>query len=179
MKSRLRLLTAVLASWLAVPGLAGRPTIDVGAMVQPTPLTARFSDPGYFVWDGAPVKGDDGKYHLYYMFYMGNRGDRVKAKGLNYSHRNNQRVGLAVADRLEGPWRRFDQPIIDASSDKTAFDSLCVTNPAATMRPSAERLSELTLPLKPNPPLKPKSNEPSAFKRRILCMVRAVFVETL
>ena len=50
-------------------------------------------------------------------------------------NRNNQRIGLAVADRPEGPWKRFDKPIVDVSPDKTAFDSLCVTNPAAAVRP--------------------------------------------
>jgi hypothetical protein len=158
-------------------------------------LTAKFAEPGYFVWCGAPTKGADGKYHLYYsrwpvskgfapgwaiwseiayavadkpdgpykhvnlalpprgrqfwdgmvthnpnvlqlgskfyLFYMGNTGDSKSYP----MHRNNQRVGVAVADRPEGPWRRFDKPIIDVSPDKTAFDSLCVTNPAAAVRP--------------------------------------------
>lgn len=171
------------------------PDLDLGAMVQPVPLEARFSEPGYFVWCGAPVKGDDGKYHLfysrwpvekgfapawalwseiayavadkpegpyrpvsvalpargrefwdgttthnpnvlrkdgrYYLFYMGNTGD-----GKSYPmHRNNQRIGVAVADKPEGPWRRFDKPIVDVSEDKSAFDSLMVSNPSATERP--------------------------------------------
>jgi hypothetical protein len=169
--------------------------LNLGAMIQPVPMSARFSEPGYFVWCGAPVKGDDGRYHLYYsrwrvekgfapgwalwseiayavsdiplgpfkhvnvalpprgrqfwdgttthnpnilrkngkyyLFYMGNTGD-----GRSYPmHRNNQRVGVAVADRPEGPWKRFDKPILDVSDDKDAFDSLCVTNPSATERP--------------------------------------------
>jgi len=44
-------------------------------------------------------------------------------------------VGLAVADAPAGPWRRFDAPIVDVSPDPAAFDSLCVTNPAAAVRP--------------------------------------------
>lgn len=176
--------------------------LDLGARVQPAPLTARFSDPGWHIWCGAPIRGDDGKYHLlysrwpvavgfapgwalhseiahavadrplgpytfvdvalpargvnpatgkkfwdgdvthnpnvvrhpngkFYLFYMGNYGD-----GKDYpTHRNHQRVGVAVADSPAGPWRRFDQPIVDVSADPTAFDSLCVTNPAAAVRP--------------------------------------------
>jgi len=176
------------------------PELDLGARVQPVPATAVFSDPGWNIWCGAPIKGDDGKYHLfysrwpvkygfdpawvihseiayavsdsafgpykfvnvalparginpatgqkywdgdvthnpnilrkdgrYYLFYMGNYGDGTYAV-----HRNNQRVGVAVADKPEGPWTRFDQPIIDVSPDPAAFDSLCTTNPAATVRP--------------------------------------------
>ena len=69
----------------------------------------------------------EGKYLLY---YIGNYGDGVYA-----SHRNHDRIGVAVADKPEGPWRRFDRPIIDVSDDATAFDSLCVANPAAAVRP--------------------------------------------
>ena len=83
-------------------------------------------------WDGAVTHNPDilqvnGKF---YLFYMGNTGD-----GNYVTHRNNQRIGVAVADKPEGPWTRFDKPIVDINPDKTAFDSLCVTNPAAAVRP--------------------------------------------
>lgn len=183
----------------------GRSTIladelNLGAMVQPVPADCKFSEPGNFVWCGAPVRGTDGKYHLFYsrwpvkdgfhpgwaihseiayavsdqplgpykfvnvalpargtntatgtkfwdadvthnpniilrngkflLYYVGNYGDG------NYpTHRNHQRIGVAVADKPEGPWRRFDAPIIDVNTDATAFDSLCVANPAAAVRP--------------------------------------------
>jgi alpha-L-fucosidase 2 len=83
-------------------------------------------------WDGdcthnPNILQKNGKFYLY---YMGNCGDGTYAVS-----RNNQRVGLAIADRPEGPWKRFDKPIVDISRDKTAFDSMCVTNPAAVVRP--------------------------------------------
>jgi len=176
------------------------PELDLGSRVQALPPENRFGEPGYFVWCGAPVKGPDGKYHLfysrwpekvgfhpgwalhseiayavadkpngpykpvnvalparginpstgqkywdgdvthnanaffangkYYLFYMGEHGD-----GKYPTHRNNQRIGVAVADKPQGPWKRFDKPIVDVSQDKTSFDSLCVTNPAACLRP--------------------------------------------
>ena len=175
-------------------------TLDLGSMVKPIPMEARFAEPGYFVWCGAPVKGGDGKYHLFYsrwpvskgfapgwalhseiayavadkplgpykhvnvalpargkafwdgttthnpnillkdgkfyLFYMGNTGD-----GQSYPmHRNNQRIGVAVADKPEGPWTRFDKPVIDVSPDLSAFDSLVVNNPAAVLRPDGKVL---------------------------------------
>lgn len=175
--------------------------LDLGSRVKPLPAANRFSVPGYFVWCGAPVKGPDGKYHLfysrwpvnvgfapgwaihseiayavsdkaagpyqqvnvalparginpatgkkfwdgdvthnanaffhhgkYYIYYMGNYGD-----GKNYPmHRNHQRIGVASASNPAGPWKRLDQPIVDITDDKKSFDSLCVTNPAACLRP--------------------------------------------
>ncbi len=76
----------------------------------------------------------------YYLYYTGNYGDRQPTEGLNWSHRNHQRIGVAVAERPEGPWRRFDQPVIDISRDKDAPDSLMTANPAATQRPDGSIL---------------------------------------
>lgn len=181
---------------------AATPSLDLGARVQPASLDARLADPAWHIWCGAPIRGDDGKYHLlysrwpvkggfhpgwalrseiayavaerplgpyrfvnvalpargvnpatgekfwdgdvtqqpnilrhpngkFYLFYIGNYGD-----GKSYPlHRNRQRIGVAVADSPTGPWCRFDHPIIDVSAEPTAFDSLCVTNPAAAVRP--------------------------------------------
>ena len=176
--------------------------LDLGARVLPVPTESRFAQTNYFVWCGAPVRGTDGGYHLFYsrwpvsnphkfapgwaihseiayaasdkplgpyrfvnvalpargtntttgskywdadvthnpnivlregkylLYYIGNYGDGVYA-----SHRNHDRIGVAVADKPEGPWRRLDRPIIDVSDDATAFDSLCVANQAAAVRP--------------------------------------------
>jgi hypothetical protein len=76
----------------------------------------------------------EGKYYLY---YMGNSGDRRPADtpdSWNWTHRNNQRIGVAVADHPNGPWLRADVPLIDVSSDPNASDSLMVSNPTVTKR---------------------------------------------
>jgi hypothetical protein len=70
----------------------------------------------------------------YYLYYTGNTGDGVPTKGLNWTHRNNQRIGVAVADRPEGPWRRLDRPLIEVSADTNAYDALMVANPSVTGR---------------------------------------------
>ena len=92
---------------------------------------------GVEFWDGLCthnpcIRKFDGKYYLY---YTGNTGDGKAMKKLNWTHRNNQRIGVAVADSPFGPWRRFDKPIIDVSADKSAPDSLMMSNPAITQRP--------------------------------------------
>ncbi|MDP4228356.1 MAG: glycoside hydrolase family protein, partial [Bacteroidota bacterium] len=50
-----------------------------------------------------------------------------------WQYRNNQRIGVAVADNPEGEWERFDKPVIDVSKDSTAYDALLITNPAVTV----------------------------------------------
>jgi len=100
-------------------------------------------------WDGwcthnPTVRKYDGKYYLY---YMGNTGDQkvTSAPGdtkpaLNWTHRNNQRIGVAVADRPEGPWQRFDEPLIDVSPDSNAIDALMTSNPSITRKPDGSYL---------------------------------------
>ncbi|ANQ51972.1 sucrase [Flammeovirga sp. MY04] len=90
-------------------------------------------------WDGLcthnpTVHQFNGKYYLY---YMGNTGDgqvmgtpgKIK---LNPIHRNNQRIGVAVADHPNGPWKRLDVPLIDVSPNEDAMDALMVSNPSIT-----------------------------------------------
>ena len=86
-------------------------------------------------WDGHcthnPTVMKFGK--KYYLYYMGNTGDRKPGKSLNWSHRNNQRIGVAVADSPDGPWVRSDKPLIEPTPG--FHDGLCLNNPSVLQRP--------------------------------------------
>ena len=69
----------------------------------------------------------------YYLYYMGNTGDGLALPDLNWTHRNNQRIGVAVADSPNGPWTRSDQPLIDTTPG--FHDALCCANPSVVQRP--------------------------------------------
>jgi len=94
-------------------------------------------------WDGMvthnpTVQFYDGKYYLY---YTGNYGDgKITGTQLNWTHRNHQRIGVAVADNPNGPWKRFDKPIIDVSKDSTAADAQMMANPSVTQMPDCRYL---------------------------------------
>ena len=183
-------------------------TLDINKMIQPVPISAKLTDPGYMVWGTSMVKSHiDGKYHVFYsrwpietgfkswathseiahgvgetpfgpftfvdiplpergtefwdgscthnpsikyfedkyfLYYMGNTGDKRipggKSNGgevpteepLNWLHRNNQRIGVAVADNPNGPWTRKDTPLVNVSTDDSAPDALLVSNPTVT-----------------------------------------------
>lgn len=89
-------------------------------------------------WDGASIHNptmlkDDGKYYLY---YMGNKGGQV-FEGIPtttddnwWAYRNNQRIGVAVADHPLGPWKRFDHPVMDVTPH--SHDGLLTSNPSVT-----------------------------------------------
>jgi hypothetical protein len=71
----------------------------------------------------------------FYLYYMGNYGDGVVGRSLNWTHRNHQRIGVAVADSPDGPWQRFDRPVLDVSQDANAPDALMTSNPSVAQRP--------------------------------------------
>jgi predicted GH43/DUF377 family glycosyl hydrolase len=164
--------------------------------LHPVDKTSILESPDYYTWGASPIKGKDGKYHIfysrwkkkygflawvthseiahavsknplgpykfhdlsmpargqqywdgmnthnptihyfdgkYYLYYTGNTGDTKDSKtSLNVSHRNNQRIGVAVAESPNGPWKRFDKPLIDISADSTAYDALMTANPSIT-----------------------------------------------
>ena len=88
-------------------------------------------------WDGLCTHNPT--IHLfgdtYYLYYMGNTGDgknpcKPGKADLNWIHRNNQRIGVAVADNPNGPWKRFDKPVLNRSSDSLAIDAIMTSNPS-------------------------------------------------
>jgi hypothetical protein len=59
---------------------------DFAAMIQPVPATAKFADPDFNIWCGAGIKGDDGKYHLFYSRWPRPRS-AVRQAGLGCERR--------------------------------------------------------------------------------------------
>ena len=88
-----------------------------------------FTEDEYYVWCGSMFE-QSGKY---YLFHMGNHGN-----GDWWTHRNNQRIGMAWAYDPEGEWHFADRPTIDVS--ESGFDSLMVSNPTMTETPNGKLL---------------------------------------
>jgi hypothetical protein len=93
-------------------------------------------------WDGHAVFNTDvvrigAKFFLY---YTGNYGTTNWASDRRipiasdewWVHRNNQRIGVAVADSPAGPWKRFDKPLLDVGS---AFGQTILNVPNLVIKP--------------------------------------------
>jgi len=94
-------------------------------------------------WDGMYTHNPTVHYFngKYYLYYTGNFGDgEITSPRLNMTHRNNQRIGVAIAEDPNGPWKRFDYPIIDISQDTTAHDAQMMANPSVTQMPDGRFL---------------------------------------
>ncbi|MBC8053413.1 MAG: glycoside hydrolase family protein [Sphingobacteriaceae bacterium] len=66
----------------------------------------------------------DGKYCL---FFMGNSNGKT----------NTKRIGLAISDSLNGPWKRPDKPLLEAGPEGS-WDDHCTTNPAFVKHPNGQ-----------------------------------------
>ena len=92
-------------------------------------------------WDGTTTHNPAVLHYKgkFYLYYMGSTGKSYVKPHTSYEnpawweYRNNQRIGVAVADDPEGEWKRFDKPVLNVSQDSTAFDALMVSNPAITV----------------------------------------------
>ncbi len=83
------------------------------------------------------VKKIDDKYYLYYIGTR--RGDTYEDYGDMHRTRDqvnlrvHQRIGVAVANHPEGPWERFDNPIVDVERGTIRHYFTC--NPSVAERP--------------------------------------------
>lgn len=126
---------------------------EVGHAVADDPLGPyRFQDlalsgAGGAAWDAhmihnPTVMESGGKYYLFYTGTHGNESWRpnqpLSSQDDYWVCRNNQRIGVAVADHPDGPWKRFDRPALDVTPG--GWDSLITTNPSITPTPDGRFL---------------------------------------
>ena len=121
------------------------PYTFAGEVLGPTPQAAR---DGAFsgAWDAKMThnptihRAPDGKYLL---FYTGTTYDFPYPTAQNPKpvddifqlSRMNQRIGLAIADSLQGPWQRFDRPVLDVNPAPGSWDAFLTTNAAPYVMP--------------------------------------------
>lgn len=100
-----------------------------------------FAARGAQYWDGRSTFNPQVFKHngKYYMFYTGSthpfEEPTPKAFGLKSKWcivgRSNKRVGLAIADNVNGPWKRFDKPLL--ATEPNTFYSFLTSNPTAVI----------------------------------------------
>ncbi|MBR5871925.1 MAG: glycoside hydrolase family protein [Clostridia bacterium] len=87
------------------------------------------------------IKAFGGKYYLYYMGTtypadMPCEDGRVKPEHALETW-NRKRIGLAVADCIDGPYVRCDKPLMEPR-DPSHWDCTCTTNPSVAILPDGE-----------------------------------------
>lgn len=109
----------VLLISLLVGGQLKSQDFDLSKWIQPVPETAKFGLKDYMVWCGSMVKGDDGKYYLFYSRWPRTSG--------HFAWATESEVALAVADKPTGPYRHVK--VILGKRDKKYWDADVTHNP--------------------------------------------------
>lgn len=146
---------AIYSRWLKTRGHLGWVTHSEVAHAVSKNLTGPYTFKnlvlparGKRYWDGDCTHNPhvieyEGKYYLYHMGnkgsgYWGETADTHMPTMKNlewWVNRNNQRIGLAVADDLNGEWKRFDKPLIDIDPTRRM-----VSTPTVSIRPDGKFL---------------------------------------
>ena len=92
---------------------------DFNAMLQPVPLSAKWADTNYNIWCGSAVKGDDGKYHLFYSRWPRKLGHLAWVTHSEVAH--------AVSASPFGPWTHHDMALPLRGTN--FWDGSCTHNP--------------------------------------------------
>ena len=130
-----------MAGWLSHSeiALATSPTADGPFTFQKTVLKGANND----LWDGGMVHSPQvlefqDKYYLYYTG-VPQAPENLEGSEARQYLKDYRRLGVAVADTPEGPWQRFDEPLIQTES-AGELDSLATANPAILEKPDGSFL---------------------------------------
>ncbi len=94
--------------------------VDLRAQMRPAPVDGGFALPDYWVWCGSPIRGDDGRYHLFASRWP---------RSLSFAHwAVCSEIVRASADRPEGPYR-FEEVVLPRRGGGF-FDGRMTHNPA-------------------------------------------------
>ena len=101
-------------------------------------------------WDGMMshnpvIRRSGNKYLLFYTgttyrFPYPDATNPVISDAQHVEARLNQQIGMLIADSLEGPWQRSDQPIIARNPDEGKWDSKMTTNASPCVLPDGSIL---------------------------------------
>lgn len=93
--------------------------LDLSRWIQPVPSGAIFEDPAHCIWCGSAVRGDDGRYHLFYSRWPRRLGHKAWV--------THSEVARAVADAPTGPYRHVE--VVLPARGANFWDGSCTHNP--------------------------------------------------
>jgi len=120
---------------MAAVGHASAAELNLGALIQPVPLDSKFALSNYYVWCGSAVKGDDGRYHLFYSRWPTSNPNKFAPGWAIVSE-----VAYAIGDSPRGPFTHVNVALPKRGTNAADFDSLRLGNPAVTFCPDGKIL---------------------------------------
>jgi hypothetical protein len=130
----IRKLSLVLTSiFMMLWNLHAQDNLNLSARIGRVDSAGIFRQDGYYVWCTTVIKGEDGKYHMFYSRWK--HGKRVADDdSMNYifngfrGWNKYSEIAYAVSDKLEGPYK-YVKTILKGDGDKNKWDRFTMHNP--------------------------------------------------
>ena len=107
--------------------------LNINQLIKPVDSSNIFIDPGYYIWCGSSILGEDGKYYLFYSRWP--HGPRVKDDdSLNQifdgfkGWQKYSEIAIAVSDKPTGPYKHV-KTILKGNFNEQRWDRYTFHNP--------------------------------------------------
>ena len=128
-----KLSAVVIAVLLLLSNLYAQDNLNLNARIGKVDSSGIFHQDGYYVWCTSVIKGDDGKYHMFYSRWP--HGKRaLDDDSMNYifngfrGWNKYSEIAYAVADSIKGPYKHV-KAILKGDADKDKWDRFTMHNP--------------------------------------------------
>lgn len=127
-------ITLFITAFFALLHAYAQDDLDLGAMLQKNQDSSQiFKSDDYYTWCSSVIKGEDGKYHMFYSRWP--HGKRaLDDDSMNYifdgfsGWLKYSEIAYATADKLEGPYH-YVKTILKGTGDKNVWDRYTMHNP--------------------------------------------------
>ncbi|HEX5024583.1 MAG TPA: glycoside hydrolase family protein [Agriterribacter sp.] len=116
-----------------ITNIHSQDNLDLAEMMMPIDSTNVLVSPSYYTWGASAVKGEDGKYYLFYSRWS--HGERKPDDdSMNYifngfaGWNKYSEIACAVSENLYGPYRHV-KTILKGSGDPLRWDRFTMHNP--------------------------------------------------
>lgn len=128
-----KLSTFIIAVFLLPGNLNAQDDLNLNARLGKVDSAGIFHQDGYYVWCTSVIKGDDGKYHMFYSRWP--HGKRaLDDDSMNYifngfrGWNKYSEIAYAVSDNIKGPYK-YVKTILKGDVDKDKWDRFTMHNP--------------------------------------------------
>jgi hypothetical protein len=107
--------------------------LDLNAQIGEADADGLFSAPDYYTWCSSVVKGEDGKYHMFYSRWPHGKR-RADDDSMNYIFNGFRgwlkysEIAYAVSDKLNGPYH-YVKTVLKGDGDTSKWDRYTMHNP--------------------------------------------------
>jgi hypothetical protein len=129
----LRLLLLPIIGWFAVTPAVAQDDLELNSRIGEVDSSNIFSSQSYYTWCSSVIKGEDGKYYMFYSRWP--HGKRaLDDDSMNYifdgfkGWLKYSEIACAVSDSLTGPYK-FVKTVLKGTDDPARWDRYTMHNP--------------------------------------------------